>query len=612
MARHGRAILQISRWTGGLNTRVNRFLVRDDQATEVMNFFFGLGGILRVRKGSEKRTITSLGPDGIKSGVRYYPPSGPPRIVVDWRDGTYVSSDDGRTLSPLQTGLLGFVRATYVQVRDILYRADGVNEPKKYDGTFLTKWGIDPPLLAPSASGTTGGSLVPASTYKVRVTFVSDTAESNPSPEVTVNLTSAQNAISLTGIPVSADPQVKKRRIYRTRANGAIFYFDTEIPNNTTTSVTLTKADSALGIEMPEDKDPPPRDLFLCELFKNRLFGVRASERRKLYFSEFFEPEAWPVDYFITIPFPEGDQIVGLKALGDLLFIFGTSSVFVLVGDSPFNFTVRQTFADEGFVSANGVVVVENVLMGPTRYGFQAFDGTIVKILSWEIEPTIRTELDQTRLDTIVGVYDLENRVVRWCVPLAAGGRGEFVYDLFHRTWTRTDRNMSVYIPFHGAPDRGELYSGSSTDGSIWRENVGYSDDGRDIKARYRTKTFDFNTPRQRKRLWHLWVETLPFAGTLKIEARGDSGQVSQVFFPSASGFVHFYGDSTKKYGDSTRPYGGTVVGVWDDGFTYDPSTQQDFIVRHVEFLIEWSGKDWFEMYRLDAEYEVEGWYARR
>ncbi len=608
----GKQLLQISNWTGGLNTRVSKFLVKDNQATSILNFFFGLGGVLKVRPGAQKKTTTSLGPGGIKSGVRFYPASGSPKILVDWSNATYVSHDDGVTLSPLQTGLSSFDRATYVQVRDLVFRADGVNEPKKYDGVQLTKWGINPPSTAPSATPTTGGSLTSASTYKVRVTFVSDTSESNASPEVSVSLSSTQNAISLSSIPTSSDPQVKKRRIYRTRANGAIFYFDTELADNTTTTATLTKADSALGVEMPEDKDPPPQDLLVFELFKNRLFGIRKSDRRRLYFTELFEPESWPPDFSVIIPFPEGDQAVGLRARGDLLYIFGTSSVFVLVGDSPFNFTIRQTFADEGFVSAGGVVEVENVLMGPTRYGFQAFDGAVVKVLSWEIEPTIREEIDQTKLDTIHGVYDVENRVVRWAVPLSGGRRGELVFDLFHRAWTRTDRDIGVYIPFTGAPDKGELHSGSYTEGAIWRENVGHSDNGRDILARYRTKAFDFKSPRQRKRLWHIWVEARPYRGNISVEARGESGILSQTFSPSIVGDTRYYGDPTRKYGNPIYKYGGALIGAWDDGFTYDPASQQDFLTRYAEFIVECNGKEPFELYRLDVEYEVEPWLARR
>lgn len=607
-----RALLQLGDFTGGLNTRVSRFLVKDNQATEIMNFFFGVDGVLKVRPGADRKTTTSLGAGGIKGGVRYYPATGDPQLIADWGAAVYKSTDGGVTLTSILSGLTAFSQVYYVQTRDLLFRADGVNEPKKYNGTTVTKWGLNAPTSAPTLAGTTGGSLTSSATYKVKVTFVSATAESNgQSSEASVTLGASENAISVTNIPTSSDPQVTKRRLYRTKANGAIYYLDTEIANNTTTTATLTKADSALGAEMPEDKDPPPQDLLYVELFKNRLFGIPASDRRKLYFSELFEPEAWPADFSVTIPFPEGDKATGLKARGDLLFVFGTSTVFVVVGDSPFNFTVRQTYADEGFVSGRGIVEVENVVMGPTRFGFLAFDGATAKVLSFEIEPTLRKELDLTKIDTITGAYDIENRLVRWSVPLATGGRGEFVFDLVRRAWTRTDRKIGVYIPWPGAADRGELYTGDPDNGIIWQENVGTSDAGANITARFRSKTFDFGQPRYRKRLWHTWVDTRPSTGLLAITVAGDSGAVVETFSPTLGGSIVFYGDPARKYGDPSHPYGRALVESWDEGYSYDPAAAKDFLARHVEFLIEYTGQAAFELYRLDTEFETEPWLRK-
>lgn len=606
-----RGLLQIADWTGGLNTRVSKFLVKDNQAVEISNFFFGLGGVLKVRPGSDRKTTTSFGAGGIKGGVRYYP-VGSAQLVVDHGTMVRQSTDGGVTFSTLTLPVVlsAFTRAHYVQTQDLLFRADGVNTPLKYNGTTVTRWGLVAPASAGSGAETTGGSLTTLAIYQWKITFVSATSESNGNTTAgSITLTGANNKVNLSSIPVSSDAQVTSRRVYRTKANGAIFYFERTIGDNVTTTSELSSADSALGVEMPTDKDAPPADLEFVELFKNRLFGIRASNRRQVLFTELFEPEAWPLDFGINIPFPEGDSATGLRARGDLLFVFGTSTIFVIVGDTPFNFTIRQTFADEGYVSSWGVIEVENVTMGPTRFGFQAFDGANAKILSVEIEPTLRNEIDLANLSTAAGAYDIENRVGRWSVPFKDGTRGEIVFDLFRRAWTRTTRSIANYMPFRGSPDQGELYTGDPSNGYVWQENVGTNDEGANILAKYRTKTFEVGTPRYKKRFWHSWFDFKPSGGTLSVTATGGSGLHIETFSPSLlqAGSATLYG--TGEYGVST--YGGVLIDSWDEGYTYDPTVSKDFVIRYAEFYLEYNGQDPFELYRLDTEYDVESWLRK-
>ena len=57
----GRALLQIGDFSGGLNTRVSRYLIKDNQCTEIENFFFGVGGVLKIRPGALRKNATSMG-----------------------------------------------------------------------------------------------------------------------------------------------------------------------------------------------------------------------------------------------------------------------------------------------------------------------------------------------------------------------------------------------------------------------------------------------------------------------------------------------------------------------------------------------------------------------
>lgn len=605
-----RLVLEVADFTGGLNRRVSRFLIKNNQAVEIENLFFGLGGVLKVRPGSTKKTTSALGAGGIKGGVRYYP-VGSAVLIADWSTNIYKSTDNGVTLSiqTLPVVLSAYTRSNYLQARDLLFRADGVNTPIKFDGTTWTKWGITGPSTAGTGVETTGGSLTTTATYKWKITFVTATAESNGSTtEGSLTLTGANNKINLSSIPTGGT-DVTKRRVYRTKANGSIFYFEEEIPDNVTTVASLDIADSALGAEIPTDKDPPPADLEFVAMFKNRVFGVKASNKRQLFFTDLFEPEAWPPGFGVTIPFPEGDKVTGLHVRGDLLFIAGTSTIFVLLGDSPFNFTIRQTFADEGFVSNRGVVEVENVVMGPTRFGFQAFDGATVKVLSVEIEPWMKERFDLTKLDELCGYYDKENRIVRWTFTSTdtVVGKQEVVFDLFRRAWTSSTRKANIYLPYEGAPDKGELFTGNPDEGAIWQENIGTNDNGSNIRAKYRTKTFDFEAPKFFKKLWHAYFDVKPATGTLAVDVYGDSGLRQETFSPVITGDQSEYGSA--EYGVDF--YGGQLIVSFDEGFTYDPTASKDFLVKHAEFLFEYNGMAAFELYRLDVEYEIESWLRK-
>jgi len=610
-----RGLLSIADWTGGLNTRVSPFLIRDNQAQKCVNYFFGLGGVLKVRPGAERKNAVSMGAGAVRGGERFYPVSGASRLLVDhgttWREST----DAGLTFStltlPSGVTLSAFTRANYIQADDLAFRADGINQPLTYDGTTVQKWGIAGPATAGTGTEVGGGSLTTVSTYKWAITFVTATAESNGSTTVgSLTLTGANNKIDLTGIPLGpAGSGTTKRRIYRTKAGGAIYYFEEAINDNVTTIASLDIADSALGAEMPEDKEPPPADLQYIELFKNRVIGVKASNLRQILVSELFEYEAFPPSFAFTIPFPEGDKCSGLRAKGDLLFIFGTSTIFAMIGDSPFNFTIRQTYADEGSVSQWGIIEVENVVMYRSRFAFHAFDGANSKVISVEIEPTLRNELSLSKSDETAGVYDTENRLARWActVSVGAGTRKEYVFDLFRRAWTTTNRKIALYIPFRGSPDQGELFTGDPDNGYVWKENVGNADNAANIVATYITKAYNVGQPRFFKRFWHLFLDFKPTSGALVVEVNGDSGLVLETFNPSIAGSSAVYG--TAEYG--IAEYGGPLILSFDEGFTYDPAISDDFLAKYADYKMEYTGQGAFELYRADTELEVEAWLRK-
>jgi hypothetical protein len=92
-----------------------------------------------------------------------------------------------------------------------------------------------------------GGS-IGAGVYKYQCTFYSTSLGSESLPYYVGMFTTASNTtkVSLSSFPVSTDADVDYIKLYRTKANGNIYYFHSEIANGTTIA-TDTYADASLG-----------------------------------------------------------------------------------------------------------------------------------------------------------------------------------------------------------------------------------------------------------------------------------------------------------------------------------------------------------------------------
>jgi trimeric autotransporter adhesin len=103
----------------------------------------------------------------------------------------------------------------------------------------------------PSITGFTlsAGSSLSVGTYYYRVVYVTSIGETNTSGNLTVITTTGNTTVNLSGIPISTDPRVTARKLYRTPVNSSVDNqrFLATISNNTTTTYTDTIPDASLG-----------------------------------------------------------------------------------------------------------------------------------------------------------------------------------------------------------------------------------------------------------------------------------------------------------------------------------------------------------------------------
>ena len=154
-----------------------------------------------------------------------------------------------------------------------------------------------------SADGAAGSVFSSGAIYTYKVTFVNKQGfESNASAESATQTTAqALDTILVTNIPVSADPQVVRRKLYRTVNGGSLWVFVDSIDDNTTTTFTDTIADEALGsLTAPEagdvssDNSPPPQ-VGIIKFWKHTMFGAGDPENpTTLFWSNSDSAEGWP------------------------------------------------------------------------------------------------------------------------------------------------------------------------------------------------------------------------------------------------------------------------------------------------------------------------------
>ena len=235
---------------------------------------------------------------------------------------------------------------------------------RKTNGQSLFNWGIQPPIVPPSPSVGTSGNLT--GTYQWRVTYVRKEGtyivESNPSP-ASPPLTFNNQRANLS-LPLSSDPQVNARRVYRTGGTRTTWDLVAEINDNTTTTYVDNTPDSSLvgAPQLSFYNDPPPTGTIIT-VHRERIFlAGNPSYPTRVYFSTFGEPEYFPPTTpddpyggsWFEVGQQDGQPVMAMAPVGTMLAIFKARSCWLLRGESQADF-VLQPFGNIGASNRNSV-----------------------------------------------------------------------------------------------------------------------------------------------------------------------------------------------------------------------------------------------------------------
>lgn len=481
---------------GGMNRRTYPTELPDDNFLTLKNLEIaeGLGAFI-TRKGTTayNSALIDAGGDGpIRGGIRAYYTGGARMIVATntklWRD------NGAGGFNSLETGLTSAKQWYFASYEDAAYGVNGADAPRRVNLATNTVrlMGFIAPVAAPTVAAA-GGLGVLTGNYKYKITFVYDGMshhESNGGPESLLLGLTNQNG-SLTGIPLGGSG-CTARNVYRTKTDGTTFYYVGQIADNVTTVYTDSTLDTALGTNLcPSDNNPPPVGAEKIINWRGRMVVAKG---KRLHFSAINSTEKSPdgsssihgasVEIFPTLHYidvgDDNSNVVQMGVVNDILVIFKEDQIFNITGDTGQDIRSWKAQSATGCIAPRSVVDMNGLLFflgrsegGPMVY---SYNGSAADPASLPLEPYF-----------IDFIYALGDPVTQPVQPCATRYRGRymlcyrnaqtFAYEIAEldlrppqARWTiHSNIDASVFIPWYGPGDSGELYYGHTTEARVLR-----------------------------------------------------------------------------------------------------------------------------------------------
>lgn len=481
----------------GINTLVSDQNLPPEFATRSENLRFTPIGSLKKRFSYSKYNGTSLGTDPIYFGTRFYftdeSSIASKKLVVAYSTTLKSGTDSSGTFTNIATGLTANLYFTSVIYKDHLYMCNGTDNCQRWSGSGNTKtMGLAVPGSGTTAADGGAGNLANGA-YKYKIIFLYDAyQESNgQATETSITVSGGPKNVDLSSIPTGATDQgVTARRVYRTKAGGSTYFRVATISDNTTTTYTDSATDGSLDttLTIPTDHFSPPAFKYIV-VHKERIFGVKKNSS-DLYFSKIENgvslPDAFDTtDDVISIAPDDGDIIQAIEEGPDGIFtIFKRNSVRKLfVGTAPpEEWEVSAIFDPHGVVSPYSVArspqgIIYFSRTGLDKRSIRVFNGQNSQDISERIQPTLEN-ISRTLIENIVGNYHDEKYRMAYAdrTTGATENNRVLIYDFERDAYSIDLKDVNAFIPWDGAGDQGQLYSGDSGDGLIYLEDTETSD----------------------------------------------------------------------------------------------------------------------------------------
>lgn len=261
------------------------------------------------------------------------------------------------------------------------------------------------------------------------------------------------------------------------------------------------------GTSVETITDPELSILKLIVVYKDRLWGVLASESNKIIFSEVpgnpsdTTPDkqwyyAWRSVSFMYQPAPKvADPIMALVPYQDVLKVITTGQKIDIYGYSYDTFYSKQNPDTKGALSSSTATDGE-FLYHVGKEGIIRHNGTSGVIITTAIQPIYDSIPDKSKINIAYW-----NNTIR--MYYGSGYSNEIlVYDILRNEWMRdTETWVKRGVVWEDADDNNQLIESSSLVPRIMFAETGFSALGKAIDFAYWTKYESLGVPAQKKRI---------------------------------------------------------------------------------------------------------------
>jgi hypothetical protein len=390
------------------------------------------------------------------------------------------------------------------------YIVNGEDRVMKYDGDLISYAGVEAPTTAPTAAGAgTDGSLG-VGDYGFKYTYVdADGYESNGSDSVTEDAEATEH-ITVT-VANSPNPNVVAKNIYRTAVDGAIYYYDGQIADNSTTTYSSKQADTTLGTAIATDHEIPPEGSQLITKHNNRL---DFADDENLCISQLSDVEYVPASWFIKDGIRQ--DITGIIQHFDKLIVFTENSIEKLTGTDEDNWQLSNTYSNNGCYAPRSLVLCENILIWLSLDGIYYFNGESVGTFSQKLNEYIKDNINPDYINKAAAAYWHGKYILSYPKGTNTKNTESIYIDLINQTTGVYSFYFSCYSKWDRMGDGLQLYGGSETYANIYKlfEDDVTTDNNKFITCYDRTDFMDFGYPERWKQFYHLYIKVKTTDGT--------------------------------------------------------------------------------------------------
>lgn len=298
------------------------------------------------------------------------------------------------------------------------------------------------------------------------------------------------------------DATGEMRTIIRDADSQATDYYFEQIQNDTYIVNGFDTLKKYNGSTVSEVSNAPIGRLVIEH--KNFLFVARNDDLSRIDFSDLADYETWPSTNFINVPAPNtGDPIVGWIGFQDSLTIFTRNSKYILYGDDPATFSLREAVGSRGAVNQDCIVTDNNFIYFLSDDGVYRFNGSTDELISSPVSSVIDAMANKAKAS---GIF--HDRKYKLYYPTGGFGQNNatLVWDIVYEDWFRdTNTHYTKAVVTSQEKDH-KIIQASSRGGMLFFGEVNNHHLGYPIEFAYWTKYFNLGSLEEDSLLKRLYV----------------------------------------------------------------------------------------------------------